>query len=116
MLRDSMKVRNDRPGGRASLKMTQPEGMKTKAYVYGVEKVNGYDAWSLFESCAKGDLAKAKALLAKDPRLVNAQYWYQFPIHMAVREGHAEIVELLLDSRSWHERATSLAIMPFIGV
>ena len=78
-------------------RMTQPEEMKTKSYVYGVEELNGYDALALFEACALGDMPKVKALLAKDRRLVNAQFWYQFPIHMAVREGHAEIVKLLLD-------------------
>ena len=77
--------------------MTQPEEMKTKSYVYGVEKLNGYDAWALFEACAAGDLPKVKTLLAKDRRLVNAQFWYQFPIHMAVRDGHAQLVKLLLD-------------------
>jgi len=77
--------------------MTQPEEMKTKFYVYGVEKLNGYDAWALFEACAAGDVPKVKSLLAKDRRLVNAQFWYQFPIHMAVREGHAQLVKLLLD-------------------
>jgi len=35
-------------------------------------------------------------VVAKDGRLVNAQFWYQFPIHMAVRAGHAGIVKLLL--------------------
>ena len=77
--------------------MTQPDAMKTNAYVYGVEKLNGHDAWALFKACAAGDMPKVKALLAKDRRLVNAQFWYQFPIHMAVRAGHAEIVKLLLD-------------------
>ena len=77
--------------------MTQPESMKTKAYVYGVEELNGYDAWALFKACAAGDVPKVKTLLAKDRRLVNAQFWYQFPIHMAVREGDAEIVRLLLE-------------------
>jgi ankyrin repeat protein len=77
--------------------MTQPEAMKTSHYVYGVEKLNGYDAWALFKACANGDMLKAKRLLAKDRRLVNAQFWYQFPIHMAVRGGYAEIVKLLLD-------------------
>ncbi len=77
--------------------MTQPEAMKTTNYVYGVEKLNGHDAWALFEACAAGDMPKVKGLLAKDRRLVNAQFWYQFPIHMAVREGYAEIVKLLLD-------------------
>jgi hypothetical protein len=77
--------------------MTQPEEMNTKSYVYGVEKLNGYDAWALFKACAAKDLPKVMTLLAKDRRLVNAQFWYQFPIHMAVREGHAELVKLLLD-------------------
>jgi ankyrin repeat protein len=71
--------------------------MKTRAYVYGVEKLNGHDLWALFQACAQGNLAKVKALLAKDRRLVNGQYWYQFPIHMAVSAGQAEVVELLLD-------------------
>src|SRR5437879_12191628 len=78
-------------------RMTQPQEMKTKTYVCGVEKLNGYDAWALFEACARGDVPKVKALLAKDRRLVNAQFWYRFPIHMAVFVGHAEVVKLLLD-------------------
>ncbi len=79
-------------------RMSQPEAMKTNAYVAGVEKLNGDDAWALFKACAAGDMPKVKALLAKDRRLVNAQiYYYQFPIHMAVRAGYAEIVKLLLD-------------------
>jgi ankyrin repeat protein len=86
-----------KPLGIPALRMTQPEEMKTKSYVYGVEKLNGYDAWALFEACGRGDMPMAKALLAKDRRLVNAQYWYQFPIHMAVLAGHAGIVKLLLD-------------------
>jgi ankyrin repeat protein len=81
----------------AAPRLTQPEAMKTKAYVYGVEKLNGYDAWALFKACGLGDMRRVKALLAKDPRLVNAQFWYQFPIHMAVYAGHADIVSLLLD-------------------
>jgi ankyrin repeat protein len=63
-----------------------------------VEKVNGHDAWALFKACAKGDMPKVKAFVAKDRRLVNAQiYYYQFPIHMAGRAGYAGMVKLLLD-------------------
>jgi ankyrin repeat protein len=82
---------------RSAPRMTQPQEMKTKTYVYGVDKLNGYDAWALFEASALGNVPKVKALLAKDRRLVNAQYWYQFPIHTAVFSGHAETVKLLLD-------------------
>lgn len=78
-------------------RMTQPQVMKTSKYVYGVDVLNGDDAWALFEASARGEVSRAKALLAKDRRLVNAQYWYQFPIHLALYAGHIEIVRLLLD-------------------
>jgi ankyrin repeat protein len=70
--------------------------MKTDSYVYGVERLNGHDAWALFEACASGDLPRARTLLARDPRLVNAQVDYQLPVHMAVGQGHARLVEFLL--------------------
>jgi len=79
-------------------RMTQPQAMKSKAYGYSALKVNGDDAWALFEACARGELAAAKLLVAKDSRLVNAQYWYRFPVHLAVFGGHVEIVQLLLDA------------------
>ncbi len=78
--------------------MTQPVEMKTSTYSYGVDTLDGYDAWEMFVSSTNGDLPKVQALLTKDPRLVNAQYWYQFPIHRAVEFGHVEIVKLLLEN------------------
>ena len=72
--------------------------MKTDRYQYGIEAVDGHQAWALFCASGAGDLARVSALLDRDPGLVNAQYWYQFPIHMAVREGHAEVVQLLLQA------------------
>jgi ankyrin repeat protein len=90
-------ISNRKPRAPSIPRMTRPEEMKTKSYVYGVDKLNGYDAWAMFEACAGGDLMKVKALLTRDKRLVNAQYWYQFPIHMAVFAGNAQIVKLLLD-------------------
>ena len=76
---------------------TQPIEMKTTAYVYGVDILDGDDAWALFDASAKGDVATVSALLEKDRRLVNAQYWYQFPIHRAVEAGHVEVVRILLE-------------------
>lgn len=77
---------------------TQPVEMKTKAYIYGVDILDGDDAWALFDASAKGDVASVLALLKKDRRLVNAQYWYQFPIHRAVEAGHVEVVRILLEN------------------
>lgn len=77
--------------------MTQPAEMKTKTYVYGVDILDGDDAWALFVASAKGDVATASALLKKDRRLVNAQYWYHFPIHRAVEAGNVEVVRILLE-------------------
>ncbi len=76
---------------------TQPAEMKTKTYVYGVDTLDGDDAWALFDASSKGDFAQVNKLLEKDRRLVNAQYWYQFPIHRAVEAGHVEIVRTLLE-------------------
>jgi ankyrin repeat protein len=77
--------------------MPQPTEMKTKSYVYGVDILDGDDAWAIFDASAKGDVAKVAALLEEDRRLVNAQYWYQFPIHRAVEAGHVEVVRILLE-------------------
>ena len=78
--------------------LLQPEDMKTDQYQYGVEAVDGHQAWALFCASGAGDMARVGTLLDRDPNLVNAQHWYQFPIHMAVREGHAEVVQLLLEA------------------
>ena len=76
----------------------QPYGMMSDEYCYDIETVNGYDAWRLMVASASGDLAGVRDLVQTDSCLVNAQYWYQFPIHFAVREGHTDIVRFLLDN------------------
>lgn len=77
--------------------MVQPQAMKTRKYASGIDTLNGNDAWTMFKACAAGDIPKVRTLLTKDARLVNAQFWYQFPLHFAVRDGNAELVELLLN-------------------
>lgn len=72
--------------------------MRTQSYVYGVEPLDGHDAWQLFTASAIGNLPAVKELLKRDQRLANAQYWYQFPIHGAVKGGHTEVVRVLLEN------------------
>lgn len=89
----------------ADKRMSLPEVMKTNLFVCrefgGVEPLNGHDAWALFKACAAGDMPKVKTLLAKDRRLVNAQFGYQSTIHMAVRAGRTQIIKLLLDQGAY---------------
>ncbi len=89
--------RDDAFGERIA-RLSRPSMMNTDHYVENVVPVDGHDAWALFCAAAAGDLARVRALLDRDPDLVNAQYWYQFPIHMAVREGHADVVQVLLEA------------------
>ncbi len=98
----------DRPGQHAPsprpgladrvARLTQPIGMRTASYRSGVDAVDGNDVWRLMTSSAAGDVEAVRRLVRRDPNLVNAEYWYQFPIHFAVREGHADVVRFLLDS------------------
>jgi len=57
--------------------------------------VSTADVWSILIASRDGDLDRVKALVAASPRLVRAEYNYMPPIHLAVREGHIEIVTFL---------------------
>jgi ankyrin repeat protein len=96
-LRQPLLLKFNERKGAVMNKTTQPPEMKTKTYVYGVDILDGDDAWALFDASANGDVETVSALLEKDRRLVNAQYWYQFPIHRAVEAGHTEVVRILLE-------------------
>src|SRR5688572_267423 len=54
--------------------------------------------WGTLTASADGDDAALGRLLAEDPRLSRAEYWYTPSIHFAVRAGHLEAVQLLLDA------------------
>jgi len=79
------------------LEFSQPNAMRSDTYLYGVQPTNGYLAWQLFCASRVGDYSRAEKLLNADASLVNAQYWYEFPIHMAVRNDHKDIVKLLIE-------------------
>ncbi len=78
--------------------MSQPWFMQGRPYRRDGVVVDGDDAWALFCASADGDLERARRLLDADPNLVHAQIWYAKPIDVAMREGHLEIMQLMLET------------------
>jgi ankyrin repeat protein len=54
--------------------------------------------WNVITAAASGDATTLRRLLAEDPDRSHEGYWYTPPIHFAVREGHTDIVQMLLDA------------------
>lgn len=54
--------------------------------------------WEVITAATSGDAAAMRRLLADDPARSRNGYFYTPPIHFAVREGHTEIVQMLLDA------------------
>lgn len=80
-----------------SAMVSQPLAMRTGSYIgMGLARVDGNAAWELICACIDGDEALVSALLDDDTNLANVQYWYQTPIHFAVRQGHVAVVRRLL--------------------
>jgi ankyrin repeat protein len=54
--------------------------------------------WTTINAANDGDADAMRRLLIEDPARSHEGYFYTPPIHFAVREGHAEIVEMLLEA------------------
>lgn len=81
------------------MRIIQPDELKTDApRFYG--GFAGHDVWDMIVAALTGDVPALRRLLNKDPRLVDAEYFYTKPIHFAVREGHVEAVTVLLEAGS----------------
>jgi ankyrin repeat protein len=63
-----------------------------------LESGSGRDAWDVIHSAATGDTSALRALIARDPSLIDSQYFYAPAIHFAVREGHLDAVQVLLEA------------------
>ena len=76
----------------------------------------GESIWQVLNAARDGDIGKLRAMLADDPTLANAEFWYTPPLHFAVREGHLDAVRLLLEAgadifhRSLYAQETLLEI------
>jgi ankyrin repeat protein len=55
-------------------------------------------AWDVVTAANSGDIAAMRHLLAADPGRSRKGYFYTPPIHFAVREGHLDVVRILLDA------------------
>src|SRR5260370_558641 len=56
------------------------------------------DIWDAITAAATGDTSTLRRLLERDPSVARSEYWYTRPIHFAVREGHLEAVQILLEA------------------
>jgi ankyrin repeat protein len=69
--------------------MLKPPELQTEA---------GRVVWEVLTAAVVGDVEAMRRLLAEDPKRSREGYFYTPPIHFAVREGHVEIVKMLLDA------------------
>ena len=75
--------------------MIKPEVLGSEL-PYGPWSCRGCDVWDVICASANGDVATLRGLLARDPNLYRAEYWYTQPLHFAVREGYLEAARVLI--------------------
>ena len=63
-----------------------------------LESEEGGLIWNALSASDEGDVAALRSLIERDPTLSRAEYWYTPAIHFAAREGHEDVVRLLLDA------------------
>jgi len=63
-----------------------------------LESGRGREAWEVIHASATGDASTLRGLLVRDPSLIDSEYFYAPAIHFAVREGHRDAVEILLEA------------------
>src|SRR5688500_13676841 len=92
--------------------MVQPNEMKREL---SMKLSNGAvstttQVWNILTASREGNLEQVKKLAGECPELIYAQYNYTPPIHFAVREGHVDLVNYLLDQGA---QDPSYKIYPF---
>jgi ankyrin repeat protein len=65
--------------------------------LHGGAKSTTTEVWAMLSAANAGDVERVRELIAQRPELATCQYNYTPPLHFAVREGHLELVRLLVD-------------------
>jgi len=81
---------------RPATRMMQPAELKSDQQL-AWSAGRGSEVWALFQASIHGDLARVRALVAKDPSLARAHYDYRKPLYFAVRENRVDVARFLLD-------------------
>lgn len=76
--------------------MYQPQSLATDDYLPW-SRGRGHDVWGMLRASADGDLATVQNLVAREPTLVNCEFHYYRPLHMAVRENRVDVARFLID-------------------
>jgi ankyrin repeat protein len=75
--------------------------------LHGGKYATTTDVWHMLAASRAGDLDRVKSLVAATPGLVCCEHNYMPPLHLAVREGHTDLVLFLLERGAFDlERVT----------
>ena len=87
------------PPGDASAVMLQPRelGVPLPMELQGGLYSTTTDVWNMLLASRLGDLQQVENLVEVNPGLIRCEYNYMPPLHLAVREGHLELVRYLLE-------------------
>src|SRR5437762_60852 len=79
--------------------MIQPVEMRTTLQVTLQDGVYSTttEMWDMLTAARDGNLERVNELVSRCPSLVHCAYNYMPPLHLAVREGHLELVRYLLE-------------------
>ncbi len=81
---------------RMLLDLAKPRALNTAKFL-PFQKGKGHEIWEMINAAYTGNLDKIKALVKKSPNLVNCEYDYQSPLHLAVINGHDKVAEYLVE-------------------